>query len=455
MLLVGDTLADNVLGYANTIPVTMPEMLHHARAVAEARRSSCSSVTCRSARTSGRAATRSERDRISEGRHARDQARGRRLGGGHGRAPHAAGHPRDGPSRADAAVGERLRGHEGAGSQRRRPRAAARRCARRCRTPAPSPSSSKGSHGISRPRCTAKLAIPTIGIGAGPDCDAQVLVIYDLLGITDHIRGVVPKFVKPYENLGDRIVAAARAYADDVREGRFPDDAHSLPLTASPGSTPRQTSAAGRRHATRPVRASAWSHDGRAACRPPCPDRPGGGGERPRGGHDLREPRAVRPTRGLQPIPPKPRRGPRRRGRRRVARASSCRASMRCTRRARSPGCTSPGLGERSRGRAAPVTSTAWPSSFPSCSWPACPTGRTSARRTRSSAPWCAASSATWTLGVDIVVCPTVRDTDGLAISSRNVYLSQEDRVRARAIPGQPQSMRCADSTRANMKLRL
>ena len=75
---------------------------------------------------------------------------------------------------------------------------------------------------------TTNLAIPTIGIGAGPDCDAQVLVIHDLLGITGHIRGAVPKFVKPYADLGDRIVAAARAYADDVREGRFPDDAHSF-----------------------------------------------------------------------------------------------------------------------------------------------------------------------------------------------------------------------------------
>jgi 3-methyl-2-oxobutanoate hydroxymethyltransferase len=75
---------------------------------------------------------------------------------------------------------------------------------------------------------TAELTIPTIGIGAGPDCDAQVLVIHDLLGITARVRGTVPKFVKPYADLGDQIVAAARAYADDVREGRFPDDAHSF-----------------------------------------------------------------------------------------------------------------------------------------------------------------------------------------------------------------------------------
>jgi len=75
---------------------------------------------------------------------------------------------------------------------------------------------------------TRDLAIPTDGIGAGPDCDAQVLVIHDLLGITGHLRGSVPKFVKPYDDMGGRIVAAARAYADDVREGRFPDDAHSF-----------------------------------------------------------------------------------------------------------------------------------------------------------------------------------------------------------------------------------
>ena len=75
---------------------------------------------------------------------------------------------------------------------------------------------------------TRALHIPTIGIGAGPDCDAQVLVIHDLLGITGHLRGAAPKFVKAYADLGEAIVKAARAYADDVREGRFPDDAHSF-----------------------------------------------------------------------------------------------------------------------------------------------------------------------------------------------------------------------------------
>jgi 3-methyl-2-oxobutanoate hydroxymethyltransferase len=74
---------------------------------------------------------------------------------------------------------------------------------------------------------TSALTIPTIGIGAGPDCDAQVLIIYDLLGITPHVRGAAPKFARAYADIGDRVVTAARAYADDVRDGRFPDDAHS------------------------------------------------------------------------------------------------------------------------------------------------------------------------------------------------------------------------------------
>ena len=71
---------------------------------------------------------------------------------------------------------------------------------------------------------TAQLTIPTIGIGAGPDCDGQVLVVYDLLGIT---RGPMPKFARAYADIGDRIIAAARDFSTDVAAGSFPDDAHS------------------------------------------------------------------------------------------------------------------------------------------------------------------------------------------------------------------------------------
>ena len=66
---------------------------------------------------------------------------------------------------------------------------------------------------------TRELAIPTIGIGAGPDCDGQILVSYDMLGLFD---GFVPSFVHQYAKLGDAVVAATREYAADVRAGRYP-----------------------------------------------------------------------------------------------------------------------------------------------------------------------------------------------------------------------------------------
>ena len=65
---------------------------------------------------------------------------------------------------------------------------------------------------------TARIGIPTIGIGAGPDCDGQVLVSYDMLGLFDH----APSFVKQYARLGDEIVAATEAYIEDVQAGRYP-----------------------------------------------------------------------------------------------------------------------------------------------------------------------------------------------------------------------------------------
>lgn len=66
---------------------------------------------------------------------------------------------------------------------------------------------------------TAQVGIPTIGIGAGPDCDGQVLVSYDMLGLFDQF---VPAFVKQYAHLADTVVSATRAYVEDVRAGRYP-----------------------------------------------------------------------------------------------------------------------------------------------------------------------------------------------------------------------------------------
>ena len=71
---------------------------------------------------------------------------------------------------------------------------------------------------------TEQVAIPTIGIGAGPHCDGQVLVLYDLLGLFDDF---VPKFVKPYAHLKADAIQALRRYKEEVEQGKFPSDSES------------------------------------------------------------------------------------------------------------------------------------------------------------------------------------------------------------------------------------
>jgi 3-methyl-2-oxobutanoate hydroxymethyltransferase len=71
---------------------------------------------------------------------------------------------------------------------------------------------------------TKAVRIPTIGIGAGPDCDGQVLVLHDLLGLTFQNP---PKFARRYANVGEAILKAVREYCADVESGRFPTDAES------------------------------------------------------------------------------------------------------------------------------------------------------------------------------------------------------------------------------------
>ena len=71
---------------------------------------------------------------------------------------------------------------------------------------------------------TEQLTIPTIGIGAGPHCDGQILVLYDLLGLFDEF---VPKFVKPYAHLKADALQALRRYKEEVEQGKFPSDSES------------------------------------------------------------------------------------------------------------------------------------------------------------------------------------------------------------------------------------
>jgi 3-methyl-2-oxobutanoate hydroxymethyltransferase len=79
---------------------------------------------------------------------------------------------------------------------------------------------------------TQELRIPTIGIGAGPDCDGQILVLHDMLGLTfDHTA----KFTRQYANVGEIIRGAVRDYCEDVRGGTFPSDAESYHAGQSAG----------------------------------------------------------------------------------------------------------------------------------------------------------------------------------------------------------------------------
>jgi hypothetical protein len=76
-------------------------------------------------------------------------------------------------------------------------------------------------------RITESLTVPTIGIGAGPDCDGQVLVYHDLLGLTE---GRAPRFVKRYANLAEEIRSALTTYAAEVRSGAYPAPEHTYAM---------------------------------------------------------------------------------------------------------------------------------------------------------------------------------------------------------------------------------
>jgi 3-methyl-2-oxobutanoate hydroxymethyltransferase len=72
--------------------------------------------------------------------------------------------------------------------------------------------------GLAR-KVTAAIAVPTIGIGAGPHCDGQVLVVHDMLGLTEEFR---PRFVRRYSEMADTMRGAFRAYISDVKSKQFP-----------------------------------------------------------------------------------------------------------------------------------------------------------------------------------------------------------------------------------------
>ena len=138
----------------------------------------------------------------------------------------AAGIPGHGAPRADAPVGDDARRIQGAGPLRREGARAARGRAR-ARSRRLLLARARGGSRPGRARISRELSIPTIGIGAGADCDGQVLVWHDLLGL---YQGRTARFVKRYAEIGETIREALEAYAADVRERRFPEEQHTYSM---------------------------------------------------------------------------------------------------------------------------------------------------------------------------------------------------------------------------------
>lgn len=223
VLLVGDSLGQTVLGYETTLPVTMEEMLHHTRAVARG---------AKEALIVGDMPFLSYQASVEEGIH--NAGRFLKEGGAH--AVKIEG-PQIELTHALTRLGIPVMGHVGLTPQslhemggyrvQGRTSEAALRLLDEAHALEKAGAFTIVLEGIPAEvggEITASVSVPTIGIGAGPACDAQVLVISDLLGLSE---GRPPKFAKAYASLREEIRSAARAFALEVEEGSFPDAEHS------------------------------------------------------------------------------------------------------------------------------------------------------------------------------------------------------------------------------------
>jgi 3-methyl-2-oxobutanoate hydroxymethyltransferase len=224
VLLVGDSVANNVLGYENTLQVTVDDMVRHTGAVFRARPAALvvGDLPWMSYHLSVDGAVANAAALVRAG------AGAVKLEGGVRRLPVV-----------EAIVGAEIpvMGHLGLTPQSVLPmggyRVQARDensaralldAARRLEGAGCFAVVLEGVPDVVAAEVTAALAIPTIGIGAGPHCDGQVLVFHDLLGLG---AGPTPKFVRPYARLAEIATEAIAAFAADVRSGNFPGDAES------------------------------------------------------------------------------------------------------------------------------------------------------------------------------------------------------------------------------------
>ncbi len=222
VILVGDSLGNAVLGLADTLGVTMDDMVRHTRAVAGAAQRALvvADLPFLSYQTGIADAVR------NGGRLLQAGASAVKLEGGSAYVPtvealgHAGipviGHLGFTPQSVRRLGGPRVQGRESGSAEELRRDAAALAAA------------GVGAivlemvPGPLAQAVTAEVSVPTIGIGAGPDCSGQILVLYDLVGLSPRL----PHFARSYGDAGAEIGRAVERYAEDVRAGRFPGPEH-------------------------------------------------------------------------------------------------------------------------------------------------------------------------------------------------------------------------------------
>lgn len=224
ILLVGDSLANVVQGLETTLPVTLEEAIYHTRLVSRGARRALvvGDMPFGSYQVSPEDALRSAIRLVKEG-----GAQAVKLEGGEAmratieRIVRAEipvmGHVGLTPQAVHRMGGHRVQGRSEAGRERVIEDARAVEAAGAFAVVL------EGMPAELAREISALLSIPTIGIGAGVHCDGQVLVMHDLLGLCER----TPSFVKSYANLGAVVAQAARAFADEVASGKFPDEEHS------------------------------------------------------------------------------------------------------------------------------------------------------------------------------------------------------------------------------------
>ena len=223
VLLVGDSLGQTVLGYETTLPVTMEEMLHHTKAVSRG---------AKEALIVGDMPFLSYQASLEQG--IANAGRFLKEAGAHAVKVEGA---QTTLTEALSELGIPVMGHLGLTPQSVRGMGGYRvqgkteEAAHRLLGDALSLEKAGAFalvlEGIPRDlgrSITSSLSVPTIGIGAGPDTDAQVLALTDVLGLTG---GRMPKFARAYADLEGEITRAATEFRREVEEGAFPDDAHS------------------------------------------------------------------------------------------------------------------------------------------------------------------------------------------------------------------------------------